>query len=62
MLAGIGAGVYSGPGEAVAAACHPAEPVLPDPAGAGRYDAVYQRYRAVLASGLAHARPAAAGG
>jgi sugar (pentulose or hexulose) kinase len=62
MLAGIGAGVYSGPGEAVAAACHPAEPVLPDPASAERYDDVYQRYRAVLASGLARVRtPEAAG-
>ena len=62
MLAGIGAGVYSGPGEAVAAACHPAEPVLPDPAQAGAYDAVYQRYRAVLASGLARAPSPATGG
>ena len=62
MLAGIGAGVYSGPGEAVAAACHPAEPVLPDSAGTGRYDAAYQRYRAVLASDLARVRPAATGG
>jgi len=53
MLAGIGAGAYPGPAEAVAAACHPAEPVPPDPASAERYDAVYQRYRAVLASGLA---------
>jgi xylulokinase len=62
MLAGIGAGVYSGPGEAVAAACHPAEPLLPDPASAERYDAVYQRYRAVLASDLARVRtPGAAG-
>ena len=35
MLAGIGAGVYSGPDEAVTAACHPEEPVLPDPAAPG---------------------------
>jgi sugar (pentulose or hexulose) kinase len=62
MLAGIGAGVYSGPGEAVAAACHPAEPVLPDPTSAERYDDAYQRYRAVLASDLARVRtPEAAG-
>ena len=53
MLAGIGVGVYSGPEEAVAAACHPAEPVLPDPGRAERYDACYERYRAVLASDLA---------
>ena len=57
MLAGIGAGVYSGPGEAVAAACHPAEPLLPDPGRAGVYDAAYRRYRAVIASGLARAGP-----
>jgi xylulokinase len=57
MLAGIGAGVYSGPGDAVAAACHPAGPVLPDPRRAGVYDAAYRRYRAVLASGLARAGP-----
>jgi sugar (pentulose or hexulose) kinase len=62
MLAGIGAGVYSGPGEAVAAACHPAEPVPPDPASAGRDDAVYQRYREVLASGLARVRTPGAEG
>jgi hypothetical protein len=36
--------------------------VLPDPASAERYDDVYQRYRAVLASGLARVRtPEAAG-
>jgi sugar (pentulose or hexulose) kinase len=62
MLAGIGAGVYSGPGEAVAAACHPAEPVLPDPAGTGRYDDAYRRYRAVLASDVARVPPPGPGG
>ena len=53
MLAGIGVGAYSGPDEAVAAACHPQEPVLPDHGSADQYDAAYQRYRAVLASDLA---------
>jgi len=57
MLAGIGAGAYPGPAEAVAAACHPAEPVPPDPSRSGLYDAAYRRYRAVLASGLARAGP-----
>ncbi len=61
MLAGIGVGVYSGPEEAVAAACRPQEPVLPDPVSAERYDALYQRYRAVLASDLAR-MPAAGPG
>src|SRR5262249_23660331 len=56
MLAGIGAGVYSGPGEAVTAACHPAEPLLPDPGRAGIYEAAYRRYRAGVAP-----RPAPAG-
>ena len=57
MLAGIGAGAYSGPDEAVTAACHPEEPVLPDPGRAGLYEAAYSRYRAVLASDLARVRP-----
>jgi sugar (pentulose or hexulose) kinase len=61
MLAGIGVGAYSGPEEAVAATCHPREPVLPDPVSAERYDALYQRYRAVLASDLARV-PAAGPG
>jgi xylulokinase len=62
MLAGIGAGVYPGPDEAVAAACHPGEPVLPDPVRAGLYDGAYRRYRAVLASDLARVRPPGPGG
>jgi sugar (pentulose or hexulose) kinase len=62
MLAGIGAGVYSGPGEAVTAACHPEEPVLPDPGRAGLYDAAYRRYRAVRASDLARVLPPGPGG
>ncbi len=53
MLAGLGVGVYRSPGEAVAAACHPAEPVLPDHANQDRYHALYERYRAVVASDLA---------
>ena len=62
MLAGIGVGAYSGPAEAVAAACHPGEAVLPDPGHRERYDALYHRYRAALASDLARVRtPGAAG-
>jgi len=53
MLAGVGVGAYPGPEEAVAAACHPEEPVLPTPGSTERYDALYRRYRAVLASDLA---------
>jgi len=62
MLAGIGTGVYSGPDEAVAAACHPEDPVLPGPDSAGLYDALYQRYRAVRASDLARVWQHAANG
>jgi sugar (pentulose or hexulose) kinase len=61
MLAGIGVGAYSGSAEAVAAACHPQEPVLPDPGHSERYDALYHRYRAALTSDLAR-WPAAGGG
>lgn len=50
MLAGIGVGAYCGPAEAVAVACHPQDPVRPDRVSAERYDALYQRYRDVLAS------------
>jgi len=42
---------------ALAAACRPAEPLLPDPGRARVYDAAYRRYRAVIASDLARAGP-----
>jgi len=50
MLAGLGVGAYRTADEAVAAACHPADPVLPDPAHRDTYDALYTRYLKVLAS------------
>jgi xylulokinase len=53
MLAGLGVGAYASADEAVAAACHPAKPVWPDPASRAVYEALYERYLAVLASGLA---------
>ena len=56
MLAGIGVGAYCGPAEAVAVACHPQDPVRPDRVSAERYDALYQRYRDVLASAGARRR------
>ena len=62
MLAGLGVGAYASPAEAVAAACRPAEPVLPDAARQARYDALYDRYRDVLASRLARGQaPSGAG-
>ena len=60
MLAGLGVGVYRSAAEAVAAACHPDDPVLPDPANRDRYDALHARYLTVLASGLARV-PGSAG-
>ena len=53
MLAGLGAGAYRSPAHAVAAACHPGEPVWPDPASQARYDELYDRYLAVRRSALA---------
>ena len=53
MLAGIGVGAYTSPAEAVTAASRLAEPVWPDPGRVELYATEYQRYRAVLASGLA---------
>ena len=52
MLAGLGVGAYATAEEAVAAACHPGEPVWPDPANREIYETLRDRYLAVLASGL----------
>jgi sugar (pentulose or hexulose) kinase len=53
MLAGLGIGAYPSPEAATAAACHPAEVTAPDAVRHARYDALYERYREVLASRLA---------
>lgn len=53
MLAGLGVGAYATADEAVAAACHPGEQVAPGPANRAVNEARYDRYLAVLASGLA---------
>ncbi len=55
MLAGLGVGAYASADAAVAAACRPGEPVWPDPANRDVYEALYDRYLAVRASGLARA-------
>jgi xylulokinase len=58
MLAGIGAGVYADAPEAVAAACHPGDALVPGRDRAGAYHELYQRYLAVLHSDVARgARP-----
>ena len=55
MLAGLGVGVYPDVESAVATACRPDAPIEPDPANHDRYDAIYERYQAVVASSTLHA-------
>jgi xylulokinase len=50
MLAGLGAGVYGNPAEAVAAGYRPAERAEPDRAHRALYDEMYQRYLALIAA------------
>ena len=50
MLAGLGVGVYPDPDTAVRTACRLDPPVEPDPRRHERYDAIYERYRAVVAA------------
>jgi xylulokinase len=50
MLAGLGAGIYGDPGEAVSAGYRPAERAEPDPAHRALYDDLYQRYQTLVAS------------
>jgi xylulokinase len=58
MLAGLGAGVYRDPAEAVAAGYRPAATAEPDPANQARYDELYARYRALTGSDVARSGPA----
>jgi xylulokinase len=53
MLAGLGAGIYRDPAEAVAAGYRPAGLVEPDPAHRALYDDLYGRYQALIGSPLA---------
>jgi xylulokinase len=55
MLAGLGVGIYPDAGSAIAAACRPEPQIQPDPANHDRYEAVYARYRSVVASAALHA-------
>jgi sugar (pentulose or hexulose) kinase len=55
MLAGLGVGIYPDAESAIAAACRPDPPIQPDLANHDRYEAVYQRYRSVVASAALHA-------
>jgi xylulokinase len=55
MLAGLGIGVYPNPESAIATACRPDAPIEPDLANHDRYAAIYEKYRAVVASTTLHA-------
>ena len=59
MLAGLGVGVYPNPESAVATACRPDAPIEPDLANHDRYAAIYEHYRALVASSTLHAGAAA---
>jgi sugar (pentulose or hexulose) kinase len=61
MLAGLGIGVYPNAESAIATACRPDAPIEPDLANHDRYAAVYERYRAVVASTALHPGAAAVG-
>jgi xylulokinase len=60
MLAGLGVGIYPNPESAVAIACSPEPAIEPDLANHDRYEAIYDHYRALVASASLHARAAQA--
>jgi xylulokinase len=53
MLAGLGAGIYRDPAEAVSAGYRPAGQAEPDPAHRALYDDLYERYRSLIGSSVA---------
>jgi sugar (pentulose or hexulose) kinase len=55
MLAGIGVGIYPDADTAVATACRSEAAIEPDPANHDRYTALFERYRAAVASATLHA-------
>jgi xylulokinase len=50
LLAGLGVGLYSSPEVAMATACRRDSPIEPNAANHERYQAIYERYREVVAS------------
>jgi xylulokinase len=56
MLAGLGAGVYRDPAEAIARCVRPDAPIDPDPAAVARYVGVRAAYRELLGSAAARPR------
>jgi xylulokinase len=58
MLAGLGAGVYRDPSEAVAAGYRPAETAEPNPANRDLYEELYERYKLLITSPVARGHSA----
>ncbi|MGZ8502804.1 MAG: xylulokinase [Candidatus Limnocylindrales bacterium] len=52
MLAGLGAGVYRDPADAIARCVRPSPPIEPDHEAGGRYAPAYQSYRALVESSV----------
>ena len=52
MLAGLGAGVYRDPADAIVRCVRPDPPVLPRPEATDRYEAAYRRYRELVESSV----------
>lgn len=50
MLAGLGAGIYRDPAEAIAACVHPDPPIEPDPAVRARYDEAFRAHLELAAA------------
>jgi sugar (pentulose or hexulose) kinase len=57
MLAGLGAGIYRDPAEAVAQGYRPVARAEPDPANHALYDDLYERYQRLISSAVAHPVP-----
>jgi xylulokinase len=54
LLAGLGVGLYSDPGEAISVGCHPESPIEPDSANHARYDELFLGYRELIGSRAIH--------
>ena len=57
MLAGLGAGIYRDPAEAVACGYRPARRAEPDPAHRAVYDDLYERYQSLVSSPVVRPGP-----
>ncbi len=58
MLAGLGAGIYRDPPEAIDRCVRRSEPVLPDPGAVRRYDDAYASWRVLAGSGAVRRKEA----